>query len=467
MTADIQGQLRRIPSVDAVLGRVSAGPVGGALRVTVVREAIEAIRGQVRAGTFPAEADVAGGALAEAERRLAEAGEVFYRRVVNAAGIILHTGLGRAPLAREAIEQVGRELGGYSLLQVDVEAGKRSSRDGRIEELLTLLTGAEAATVVNNNAAATALVLNTIAAGKEVIVSRGQLVEIGGAFRLPEVMAFSGAKLVEVGTTNKTHLWDYEAAITENTAAILRVHPSNYKIVGFTSEAPLDELVKLAHAKGLLLFDDVGAGSLVDFTRYGFEKEPTLMESVQAGADVITSSGDKLIGASQAGIILGRASIIQKVRKNQFSRIVRVDKFTLAALEATLTLFLDEAAALEKVPALRLMLRGAGDIHAQAERIAATVQAACPEAAVSLRAGYSQAGSGSLPGQNLPTTLITISTPKMSATALANRLRHYTTPVFTRIGDERVLIDPRTLLEGDEAILIEALVETLTGGRVR
>lgn len=464
MTADIQGQLRRIPSVDAVLGQVSAGPAGGALRVKVVREAIEAVRGQVREGKLSADADVAGAAITEAQRRLAEMGEVFYRRVVNAAGIILHTGLGRAPLAREAIEQVGRELGGYSLLQVDVEGGKRSSRDGRIEELLTLLTGAEAATVVNNNAAATALVLNTIAAGKEVIVSRGQLVEIGGSFRLPDVMAFSGAKLVEVGTTNKTHLRDYEAAITENTAAILRVHPSNYKIHGFTSDVPLEDLVTLAHARGLVLFDDAGAGSLVDFSRYGFEKEPTLMESVEAGADVITSSGDKLIGASQAGIILGRSGIIQKVRKNQFARIVRVDKFTLAALEATLTLFLDEAAALEKVPALRLMLRGAGDIHAQAERIAATVQAACPAAAVSLRAGFSQAGSGSLPGQNLPTTLVAIASPKLSATALANRLRHSATPVFTRIGEDRVLIDPRTLLDGDEAILVEALVETLTGG---
>lgn len=468
MAADIQAQLRRIPSVDAVLGQLQDVPaVGAAMRTRLVRQALEAVREQVREGKFPAEADIAAAALAQAERRLAETGEVFYRRVVNAAGIILHTGLGRAPLAKEAIEQVSRELGGYSLLQVDIEGGKRSSRDGRIEELLTLLTGAEAATVVNNNAAATALVLNTIAAGKEVIVSRGQLVEIGGAFRLPEVMAFSGAKLVEVGTTNKTHLKDYEKAITENTAAILRVHPSNYKIHGFTSEVPLEEMVGLAHANGLLLFDDVGAGSLIDFSRFGFEKEPTLLESVEAGADVITSSGDKLIGASQAGIVLGRAAIIEKVRKNQFARIVRVDKFTLAALEATLKLFLDEAAALEKVPALRLMLRPVENILQQAERIAAKVQAACPEATVTLGEGQSQIGSGSLPGQNLPTTLVMISTPKLSATTLANHLRHYATPVFTRIGDERVLIDPRTLLDDDETILIEAIVETLTDGQSR
>ncbi len=465
MEAQIQAQLRQIPSVDAVLSQIQAHPaarrVGAAMRTQLVREVIETIRRQVRDGTFSADADMAGAVRDRIERRLEAVAGVFYRRVVNAAGIILHTGLGRAPLAGEVLEQISWQLGGYSLLQVDVEAGKRSSRDGRIEDLLKLLTGAEAATVVNNNAAATALVLNTIAAGKEVIVSRGQLVEIGGAFRLPDVMAFSGARLVEVGTTNKTHLRDYENAITENTAAILRVHPSNYKITGFTSEVPLEEMVKLAHANGLLLFDDVGAGSLIDFSRFGFEKEPTLMESVAAGADVITSSGDKLIGASQAGIVLGRAEIIQKVRKNQFARIVRVDKFTLAALEATLKLFLDEAAVLEKVPALRLMLRSAEEIQRQAERICERVQRACPDACVSLLPGQSQIGSGSLPGQNLPTTLVAIASPHQSAAALADTLRGAATPVFTRIGDDRVLIDPRTLLDGDEAILIETLVEIL------
>ncbi len=465
MEAQIQAQLRQIPSVDAVLSQIQAHPaalrVGAAIRTQLVREAIEAVRQQVRDGRFPADADIDEAVRGRIERRLAEMDGVFYRRVVNAAGIILHTGLGRAPLAEEAIDQITRQLGGYSLLQVDLEGGKRSSRDGRLEALLTLLTGAAAATVVNNNAAATALVLNTIAAGKEVIVSRGQLVEIGGAFRLPEVMAFSGARLVEVGTTNKTHLRDYENAITENTAAILRVHPSNYKISGFTSEVPLEALVELAHANGLLLFDDVGAGSLIDFSRFGFEKEPTLIESVQAGADVITSSGDKLIGASQAGIILGRAEIIQKVRKNQFARIVRADKFTLAALEATLKLFLDEATALEKVPALRLMLRQAEQITQQAERICQRVQTACPDVRVSLLPGQSQIGSGSLPGQNLPTTLIAIDWPHQSAAALAGALRAAATPIFTRIGDDRVLIDPRTLLDGDEAILVETLIEIL------
>ena len=463
MNDEIQAQLRQIPSVDQMMAQLKAGLVGPTIRIKIVRQAIELVRRQVLESKLSHGADVAGMILAQVQWQLTELTEVYYKRVVNAAGIILHTGLGRAPLAREVIDQITQEMGGYSLLQVDVEAGKRSSRDGRIEELLTLLTGAQAATVVNNNAAATALVLNTIAAGKEVIVSRGQLVEIGGSFRLPDVMAFSSAKLVEVGTTNKTHLADYEKAITENTAAILRVHPSNYKIHGFTSEVPLKDLVELAHAKGLLVFDDMGAGSLIDFSRFGFDKEPTLNESVQTGADVITSSGDKLLGASQAGIILGSAAIIQKIRKNQFARIVRVDKFTLAALEATLKLFLDETAVFEKIPTLRLIQRIPEDIQQQAERIAACIKTACPNAMVSISPGHSQIGSGSLPGQNLPTTRVAIASPKISTAEIGNKLRHYATPVFTRIGDDRVLIDPRTLLDGDEAILVRALIETLTG----
>jgi L-seryl-tRNA(Ser) seleniumtransferase len=375
MEPSTQHKLHCLPSVDRVLGhtliqdRLKRCPRRAA--VDVIRRIVEQTRADILSGRCTADkeavAEQVAGAAAEAMDRFARP---YYQRVVNAAGIVLHTGLGRAVLPEAAMRQIAEELAGYSLLQVGLDDGKRSRRDERIEQLLQMLTGAEAATIVNNNAAATALVLNTIAAGKEVIVSRGQLVEIGGSFRLPEVMAFSGAKMVEVGTTNKTHLRDYENAITENTAAILRVHPSNYKIQGFTSEVPLKEMADLAHARGLVLFDDVGAGSLVDFTRFGFEKEPTLIESVQGGADVITSSGDKLIGASQAGIVLGRKEIIQKVRKNQFSRIVRVDKFTLAVLEATLKLFLDEEKALREVPTLRMLLRDVESIRRQASRLA-------------------------------------------------------------------------------------------------
>jgi len=352
-------------------------------------------------------------------------------------------------------------MAGYSLLQSDTETGKRSRRDGRIEELLRELTGAEAATVVNNNAAATSIVLNTVAAGKEVIVSRGQLVEIGGSFRLPDVMAFSGAKLIEVGTTNKTHARDYVGAITENTAAILRVHPSNYKIQGFSSEVPLDELVKIAHENNLVMIDDVGAGALIDFSQFGFEPEPTLRESVGKGADIITSSADKLIGASQGGIILGKAELIEAVRKNQFARIVRVGKLTLAALEATLKLFLDESTALNAIPTLQMLRRDASEIARQARRIASQLKKCTTGCDITTTTGFSQMGSGSLPAQNLPTTLVALKPEKISAESLAKRLRQYNTPVFTRIQNDQVLIDPRTFLRGDDQIIVKAIVEIL------
>ncbi|MBN2181713.1 MAG: L-seryl-tRNA(Sec) selenium transferase [Sedimentisphaerales bacterium] len=389
----------------------------------------------------------------------------FFRKVVNATGIILHTGLGRAVLPAQAIRQIQEELTGYSLLQVGTETGKRSRRDECIEQLLQKLTGAEAATVVNNNAAATSIVLNTVANGKEVIVSRGQLVEIGGSFRLPDVMAFSGAKLVEVGTTNKTHARDYVNAITENTAAILRVHPSNYKIQGFSSEVPLDELVEIAHSHELVMIDDVGAGALIDFSQFGFEPEPTLAESVGTGADIVTSSADKLIGASQGGIILGKAKLIEAVRKNQFARIVRVGKLTLAVLEATLKLFLDEAKALREIPTFRMLMRESSEIKEQAQRIVEQLKKKVSDATVTTVNGFSQMGSGSLPTQNLATTLVAVQPNKISAESLAKKLRQYVTPVFARISSDQVLIDPRTLLEGDEKILIAALLESVGGGQ--
>jgi L-seryl-tRNA(Ser) seleniumtransferase len=384
-----------------------------------------------------------------------------YRRVINATGIILHTGLGRAVLPAQALRQIQNELSGYSLLQSDTETGKRSKRDECIEQLLQQLTGAEAATVVNNNAAATSIVLNTVANGKEVIVSRGQLVEIGGSFRLPDVMAFSGATLVEVGATNKTHPRDYVDAITEETAAILRVHPSNYKIQGFSSEVPLDELVEIAHAHELIMIDDVGAGALIDFSQFGFEREPTLTESISKGADIVTSSADKLIGASQGGIILGRAKLISAIRKNQFARIVRVGKLTLAALEATLKLFLDESIALSEVPTLQMLRRDTSEIAKQAKRLVLQLSKGTSGAEVTSISGFSQMGSGSLPGQNLATTLVALRPEKISADSLAKQLRQHGTPIFARIQNDQVLIDPRTLLAGDDKILVKALLDIL------
>jgi L-seryl-tRNA(Ser) seleniumtransferase len=467
MASPKQELLRHIPSVERLLQETEvewfAAGIPRRIVVECVRAAVEAARKRVLSETVEerGEESLRAAILADFRGRLDAATRPHYRKVVNATGIVLHTALGRAVLPSRAIRQIQEELSGYSLVQVDVQTGGRSKRDERIEWLLQRLTGAEAATVVNNNAAATAIVLNTVAKNKEVIVSRGQLVEIGGSFRLPEVMAAAGAKLVEVGSTNKTHLRDYERAITENTAAILRVHPSNYKIVGFTAEVPLEELVRLAHSKGLILIDDVGAGPLVDFSRFGFDKEPTLPESVATGADLITSSADKLIGGSQGGIILGRAGLIQAIRKNPLARIVRVGKLTLAALEATLTLFLDEAAALREVPTLRMLCRPLEEIAEQAERIAQAVAQQVAGINVAVIDGFSQMGSGSLPGQNLPTRLAAVQSPLIEAGELALRLRRHRPPVFARIHQGQVLVDPRTLLDGEEPIVVRALVDAL------
>ncbi|MBT3381071.1 MAG: L-seryl-tRNA(Sec) selenium transferase [Lentisphaerae bacterium] len=427
--------------------------------VNALREAVASVREGLAGGTSAAQdADAVRRAIIEqCIACLRRAIAPHYRHVINATGIILHTGLGRAVLAPRAFEWINAELRGYSLLQLDNDTGKRSQRDARIEWLFRQLTGAEAATVVNNNAAATMLVLNAIGAGKEVIVSRGQLVEIGGSFRLPEIMAASGARMVEVGTTNKTHLRDYAEAITEETAAILRVHPSNYRIEGFSSEVPLKALVELAHERGVALIDDVGAGPLVDVSQYGFRRESTLRESIAAGADVVTSSADKLIGASQGGVLLGKANWIERVRKNPLMRIVRPGKLTMTALEATLTLFLEGDDALSEHPTLRMLRRSIDDVTAQAERIAAAIRV--PGVDVCTESGCSRMGSGSLPEQDLATRLVSIGGG--GATGLSQRLRQETPPVFTRIQKDRVLIDPRTLQDGEETVLIECLTRCL------
>jgi len=465
MTSPDQSILRRLPSVDALLGadplRQLVASVPHVLLVDAVRAALdEARQGLLRGGCASQTAEALHAwTLARALDLVHAATRPHFRRAINATGIILHTALGRAVLAARALDQIRSELAGYSVLQVDVETGKRSRRDERIEWLLQRLTGAPAATVVNNNAAATMLVLNTIARGRQVIVSRGQLVEIGGSFRLPDVMAASGATLVEVGTTNKTHLRDYENAITPETAAILRVHPSNYKLVGFTSEVPLADLVQLAHARGIVLIADIGAGARIDFSRFGFQPEPTLPDSVAAGSDLVTCSGDKLIGAGQAGIILGRSDLVQTVRKNPIARMVRADKLCLAALEATLSLFLDPDVALREVPTLAMLMRPLSDLAAQAQRIVDAL--ADVPAKTAVVDGFSQMGSGSLPEQNLRTALVSIRPAECSTDDLALALRRRQPPVFARIQDDALLLDPRTLLADDEPILIAALRSVL------
>jgi L-seryl-tRNA(Ser) seleniumtransferase len=462
-----QQMLRMLPSVESMLrdprvGRgVAAAPRGAV--AACVRAAIDGARARILSGDANGmdERALHEAIIADAVERVRAAAGRHYRKAINATGIILHTALGRAVLPARALAQIREELAGYSVLQMDLETGARSRRDERIEWLLRQLAGAEAATVVNNNAAATMIVLNTVGKDREIIVSRGQLVEIGGSFRLPEVMEASGARLVEVGTTNKTHARDYERAITEQTAAILRVHPSNYKITGFTSEVPLAELVGIAHSHNLVLIDDVGAGALIDFRPFGFGDQPTLPESVRAGADLITASADKLIGASQGGIILGRGDLIGRVRGNPLARALRVDKLTLAAMEATLSLFLDEALARREVPTLAILQRPLADLNAEAERIAEGVRRAGGGAEVHVADDFSQMGSGSLPGENLPTRVVVVRPTGMRVDELARRLRRHEPPIVARIQHDAVRIDPRTLLGGDGEIVCAALVGIL------
>lgn len=467
MTVNKQELLRKLPAVDALLSSAELSAFIEQFPRKIVVDSIQSAIQQMR------EVIVADETLALTEEAITDkvtedaiekitiAMSRHYRRVINAAGIILHTGLGRAVLPKAALDQIHDELKSYSMLQVDPETGGRSKRDVRVEYLLKKLTGAQAATVVNNNAAATSIVLNTFARGKEVIVSRGQLVEIGGSFRLPDVISFSGAKLVEVGATNKTHARDYKDAITENTAAIMRIHPSNYKIQGFSSEVGLEEMARIAHSNDLVMIDDVGAGSLIDMSRFGFESEPTLSESISGGADVVTCSADKLIGASQGGIILGNAPMIDAIRKNQFARIVRVGKLTLAALEATLELFLDDPTAISEVPTLRMLSRSIDDVARQAKRIAAKLKKNSGGLKVTTIDGFSQVGSGSLPAQNLPTMLVAVEPVDNNAQSLARRLRLCDTPIFTRIHKDHILIDSRTLQDGDEKILVETMLQLL------
>lgn len=378
-------------------------------------------------------------------------------RAINATGIILHTGLGRAPFAGSVVDSVAAELKGYCTLAVDVATGERAERDELVEPLLTELTGAEAATVVNNNAAATLLVLAALTAHKEVLVSRGQLIEIGGSFRLPEVMAQSQAKLVEVGATNRTHLKDYRQAITAECGAILRVHPSNYRIVGFTSEVELRELAELAHSRNLLCIDDLGAGALVDLARFGLPHDPTVRESIEAGADVVLFSGDKLIGGSQAGIIVGRRELIERLRKHPLMRALRADKTCLMLLERTLQLFRNpESLGLEN-PTYQMLITPVDALRVRAQSLIDLLRQSSPNLEAECEPSVAYLGSGSLPTEAIPSVRIVLRLAGMSAETLAKRLRTDDARVFGRIQENRVRLDLRTIAEAEIPLIAEAV----------
>ncbi len=389
------------------------------------------------------------------------------RRVINATGVILHTNLGRAPLCREALERMNEVARGYSNLEYDLEKGARGLRYDHVRQLLCALTGAEDGLVVNNNAAAVLLVLNSLAEGKEAIVSRGELIEIGGEFRIPDVMEKSGAQLKEVGTTNRTRLADYERAIGPETGLILKVHTSNFRIMGFTEEADLLSLVALGKKHSLPVIDDLGSGCLIELDRYGLEREPTVRDTLATGVDVVTFSGDKLLGGPQAGIILGKIKVLEKIRKNPLNRALRIDKLTLAALEATLVKYLRPEEAFVDIRVLRALTEPLEALKRRAQRLAALFRRTLPLGLTfSLIKGVSMAGGGSLPTQEIPTVLIGICAKSLSAAALEEGLRKWKTPIIVRVADDQVLLDLRTL-DAEECIEIrDALRTMVTDGTV-
>lgn len=387
--------------------------------------------------------------------------EMNLKEVINGTGVVLHTNLGRSLLSDEIKEQVWSVASSYSNLELNLQTGKRGSRYSHVVDIIKFLTGAEDALVVNNNAAAVLLVLGSMAKNKEVIVSRGQLVEIGGSFRVPDVMEQSGAKLVDVGTTNKTHLWDYEKAIGEDTAALLKVHTSNYKILGFTEEVDLKDLVALGKRNNIPVIEDLGSGVLVNLQKYGLTYEPTVQESVALGVDIVTFSGDKLLGGPQAGIIVGSKKWIDQMKKNPLTRAFRIDKLTMAALEATLKLYLNEDEMLNKIPTLKMLTETKESIGKRAEKLYGILKDSNTNFNIEIKDDYSQVGGGSLPLEKLPTKVITIKHNSISAGRLEESLRGNSIPIITRIQEEQLVLDLRTIREKDFHIINKALQEII------
>ncbi|MDR3570492.1 MAG: L-seryl-tRNA(Sec) selenium transferase [Syntrophobacteraceae bacterium] len=458
----IRQLLKQIPGVDAVLQWESVGEALLRHPRKIVLDAIREELGEVRNQILQSEGALLPldpQELARAIARRADRLSAFtLRPVVNATGIVIHTNLGRSLLPEDALTRLQTICRGYNNLEYDLQRGERGSRYVHAESILCELTGSQAALVVNNNAGAVFLALNTLAAGREVVVSRGQLVEIGGSFRIPDVMSASGAILKEVGTTNRTHLFDYAAAISERTAMLMKVHTSNFRIVGFTKEVSLGELAALGQERGLPVVEDLGSGCLIDLAPFGLRGETTVQQTVRAGADLVTFSGDKLLGGPQAGILVGRKELIEKCRKNPITRALRVDKMTLAVLETTLRLYRDEHQALEKIPALRMIALSPEELNRRACELALALQGEDPEnlLRIEVRPGFSQVGGGSLPAQDLPTSVVAVQSASISANRIEEFLRRNDPPIIGRIESDRFLMDVRTLIAGETEIIAAA-----------
>jgi L-seryl-tRNA(Ser) seleniumtransferase len=465
-----QKYLSHIPNVDRILAEPEMVQLENlyprGIILEAVRRGLDHLRQRIMAAQGPADLDES---IFSFENLLPHFMEEIQnqinpklKRVINATGVVIHTNLGRSLLHEGAIEHISQVSRHYSNLEFDLNQGKRGSRYSHVEEILCRLTGAEAALVVNNNAAAVLLVLNTLADGKEVIVSRGQLVEIGGAFRIPDVMKRSGAILKEVGTTNRTHLSDYEGAIDEDTALILKVHTSNFRIVGFTSDVALEELAELAHSHHLPIMEDLGSGCLIDLSKYGLDREPTVQEVIKGGADIVTFSGDKLMGGPQAGIILGREEYVQRIKVNPLNRALRIDKLTLAGLESTLLIYLDEAKAIREIPTLRMLTYSRDELRKKAQRLSRKIRAKIPRGlSIGVRDDVSQVGGGAYPVQLLPTYVVTLKPDHGSVNQLEEGLREGKPPIIARVSKEEVLLDVRTIWNDEGNLIVGGIEKSL------
>ncbi len=466
-----ENRFRDLPAVGALLDSPGAAGLvrayGRTAALEAVRQVLDELRGEIAAGG--AGAPTAGSAdavvLARAARKLEARTAMGLGPAVNATGVLMHSGLGRALLSEDARRALDGVTAGYCDLALDLDTGRRTRRDRHVETVLRELTGAPAATVANNNAAATMLILHALAAGRDVVVSRGQLVEIGGSFRLPEVMASSGAILREVGATNKTHLRDYAAAIGPQTGALLRVHHSNYRIVGFAGEPGIEDLARLGRERGIPVIDDLGSGALVDLREYGISTEPLVRESLRAGASVACFSGDKLIGGPQCGIIVGEAAWIEKIRTDPLARAFRCGKLTLAALEATLRLFLSPDLLRERHPLYRMLATDVPSLEARGQALVAALSKDCGGAAsFAVEPDEAEVGSGAAPIETLPSRVVAVRPSAMGAGELARRLRLRRPPVFSRVRDDAVALDLRTIQPAEDEVVAAAVSAALKAG---